>query len=163
MDGLSETLNESSSWTAKAASSSSHHTSSQPCKLALTLEQQWAQSSREYIRLLTEVLKKLAIRGGLASLLAHPQLQQLDLTGTTITQPKQPEPGAITLVNLLHASKLKQLSLSTNMAEGENKPFLPNLQPLSQHLTQLCLTLPGPWCWESFDSMPMTWIWWPLQ
>ncbi|GFH28401.1 hypothetical protein HaLaN_26881 [Haematococcus lacustris] len=30
------------------------------CKLALTLEQQQGQDSRQYIRLMTEVLKKLA-------------------------------------------------------------------------------------------------------
>ncbi|KAJ9532485.1 hypothetical protein QJQ45_026601 [Haematococcus lacustris] len=173
------------------------------CKLALTLEQQRAQSSREYIRLLTEVLKKLSIHGcgkkascaavdtcklgtiqgpspilrcslrcspelaeqlmdsfpgltslalhgysipcnGLASMLSHPQLnlqlQQLDLSSTIITQPKQPEPGAVTLANLFCASRLKQLSLLIiNMADGLNKPLLPNLQPVSQHLTQLCL------------------------
>ncbi|KAJ9531195.1 hypothetical protein QJQ45_006644 [Haematococcus lacustris] len=198
------------------------------CKLALTLEQQQFQDSRQYIRLLTEVLKKLAscsavvvcklcTRKGpslyrderckrlscspdlaqhlmdsfpsltslslhnyaipcsdLASLLSHPplalQLQQLDLSSTTILQPEQPEPavpaiaqlspqlslqlqqldlsstiithaeqpepGAATLSNLFHASRLKQLSLLiSGMAP------LPNLQPLSQHLTQLCLML----------------------
>ncbi|KAJ9533513.1 hypothetical protein QJQ45_026595 [Haematococcus lacustris] len=159
------------------------------CKLVLTLEQQRAQSSRQYIRLLTEVLQKLAscaavetcklgtskapsfgplkrlgctpdlaqyfVDGfpgltslslhncaipcnGLAALLSHPQLslqlQQLDLSNTTITQAERPEPGAATLDNLFHAS-----SLSTNMAEGGNNPLLPNLQPLSQHLTQLCI------------------------
>ncbi|KAJ9532479.1 hypothetical protein QJQ45_010508 [Haematococcus lacustris] len=164
------------------------------CKLVLTLEQQRAQSSRQYIRLLTEVLQKLAscaavetcklgtskapsfgplkrlgctpdlaqyfVDGfpgltslslhncaipcsGLAALLSHPQLslqlQQLDLSNTTITQAERPEPGAATLDNLFHASRLKQLSLSTNMAEGGNNPLLPNLQPLSQHLTQLCI------------------------
>ncbi|KAJ9533508.1 hypothetical protein QJQ45_026544 [Haematococcus lacustris] len=164
------------------------------CKLALTLEQQRAQSSRQYIRLLTEVLKKLASCAavetcklgtskapssgplkrlgctpdlaqhfmdsfpgltslslhncaiscsGLAALLSHPQLslqlQQLDLSSTTITQAEQLEPGAATLDNLFHASRLKQLSLSTNMAEGEKNPLLPNLQPLSEHLTQLCI------------------------
>ncbi|KAL6758415.1 hypothetical protein V8C86DRAFT_2434759 [Haematococcus lacustris] len=201
------------------------------CKLALTLEQQRAQSSREYTRLLTEVLKKLAscatveacklgtMEGpslfprtllgfspdlaqpwtldsrlhldfssslaqyltdsfpsmtslsllgyaipcsSLASMLSHPQLnlqlQQLDLTGTIITQPKRPEPGAATLANLFHASRLKQLSLlissmadnesNDDMVEGENTPLLPNLQPLSQHLTQLCLTLPEGVAWS---------------
>ncbi|KAJ9504736.1 hypothetical protein QJQ45_025023, partial [Haematococcus lacustris] len=152
------------------------------CKLVLTLEQQRAQSSRQYIRLLTEVLQKLAscaavetcklgtskapsfgplkrlgcipdlaqyfVDGfpgltslslhscaipcsGLAALLSHPQLsrqlQQLDLSNTTITQPERPEPGEATLDNLFHASRLKQLSLSTNMAEGGNNPLLPNL------------------------------------
>ncbi|KAL6758455.1 hypothetical protein V8C86DRAFT_3025485 [Haematococcus lacustris] len=163
------------------------------CKLVLTLEQQRAQSSRQYTRLLTEVLKKLAscvaveacklgtAQGpslhphkplgcspdlaqhlmvsfpsltslslhncaipcsGLSSLLSHPrlslQLQQLDLSSTNILQAKRPEPGAATLATLFHASRLKQLSLLIdNRAEGENKPLLPNLQPLSQHLTQL--------------------------
>ncbi|KAJ9532843.1 hypothetical protein QJQ45_010943 [Haematococcus lacustris] len=171
------------------------------CKLALTLEQQQGQDSRQYIRLMTEVLKKLASCAAvevcklctskgpplrrdecykplscspdlaqclvvsfpgltslslnnyaipcsdLASLLSHPQLslqlQQLDLSSSTILQPKRPEPGAATLDNLLHASRLKQLSLliSGMAGEGLNKPFLPNLQPLSQHLTQLCLML----------------------
>ncbi|KAJ9533913.1 hypothetical protein QJQ45_027002 [Haematococcus lacustris] len=165
------------------------------CKLVLTLEQQPAQSSRQYTRLLTEVLKKLAscvaveacklgtAQGpslhphkplgcspdlaqhlmvsfpsltslslhncatpcsGLSSLLSHPrlslQLQQLDISSTNILQAKRPEPGAATLATLFHASRLKQLSLLIdNRAEGENKPLLPNLQPLSQHLTQLCL------------------------
>ncbi|KAJ9532833.1 hypothetical protein QJQ45_010955 [Haematococcus lacustris] len=79
---------------------------------------------------------------GLATLLSHLplalQLQQLDLTSTTITQPKRPEPGAATLDNLFHAFKLKQLSLSIKSVAGE-VPLLPNLQPLSQHLTQLCI------------------------
>ncbi|KAL6758413.1 hypothetical protein V8C86DRAFT_1497872 [Haematococcus lacustris] len=185
------------------------------CKLALTLEQQRAQSSREYIRLLTEVLKKLSIHGcgkkascaavdtcklgtiqgpspilrcslrcspelaeqlmdsfpgltslalhgysipcsGLASMLSHPQLnlrlQQLDLSSTIITQPKQPEPGAVTLANLFCASRLKQLSLLiNNMADGLNKPLLPNLQPVSQHLTQLCL-MQGAGAFFTFDK-----------
>ncbi|KAL6758410.1 hypothetical protein V8C86DRAFT_3093218 [Haematococcus lacustris] len=113
------------------------------CKLALTLEQQRAQSSREYIMLLTEILKKLDL-----SL----QLQQLDLSSTTILQPEQPEPGEATLDNLFHASRLKQLSLLfNNMAEGDNKPLLPNLQPLSQHLTQLCLQRPEGVVWR-FDK-----------
>ncbi|KAL6751461.1 hypothetical protein V8C86DRAFT_680681 [Haematococcus lacustris] len=161
------------------------------CKLALLLEQQRAQSSRQYIRLLTEVLKKLAscvavkacklgiskgpslchemhcshdlaqhltdsfpsltslaLHGyyihcsGLASLLAHLrvslQLQQLDLSSTFITQPKRPQPGAATPANLFYGVRLQQLSLLvTKNAVGEDKPFLPNLQPLSQHLTQL--------------------------
>ncbi|KAL6758402.1 hypothetical protein V8C86DRAFT_3134357 [Haematococcus lacustris] len=178
------------------------------CKLVLTLEQRRAQSSREYIRLLTEVLKKLAscaavdtcklgtIQGpslvphmpldcssslaqclvdsfpaltslalhgyaipcsGLSSMLSHPQLslqlQQLDLSSTTILQAKRLEPGAATLASLFHASRLKQLSLLfNNMVEGENNPLLPNLQPLSQHLTQLCLTLPEGVVWRYGDS-----------
>ncbi|GFH07048.1 hypothetical protein HaLaN_01792, partial [Haematococcus lacustris] len=83
---------------------------------------------------------------GLASLLAHPalslQLQQLDLTGTTILQAKRPKPGAATLANLFHASRLKQLRLLTKKMVGEAKLLLPNLQPLSQYLTQLCLQQP---------------------
>ncbi|KAJ9532838.1 hypothetical protein QJQ45_010961 [Haematococcus lacustris] len=80
---------------------------------------------------------------GLASLLAKSQLslqlQQLDLTGTTILKPKRPEPGTVTLDNLFHASRLKQLRLSIQWVAGEDGPRMPNLQPLSQHLTQLCL------------------------
>ncbi|KAL6745939.1 hypothetical protein V8C86DRAFT_3035125 [Haematococcus lacustris] len=83
---------------------------------------------------------------GLASLLAHPrlslQLQQLDLSSTTILQQQvqRPKPGAATLATLFHASRLKQLSLLIdNRAEGQDRPLLPNLQPLSSHLTQLCL------------------------
>ncbi|KAL6759647.1 hypothetical protein V8C86DRAFT_1257106 [Haematococcus lacustris] len=165
------------------------------CRLALTLDEQRAQNSRQDIRLLTKVLKKLAscaaveacklttskvppleprkrlscspdlvqqlidsfpgltslslhnyaiLCGGLASLLSHPrlslQLQQLDLSSTTITQPKRPKPGAATLATLFHASRLKQLSLSINKGfEGANMSLLPNLQPLSHQLTQLCI------------------------
>ncbi|KAL6759665.1 hypothetical protein V8C86DRAFT_3133160 [Haematococcus lacustris] len=167
------------------------------CKLALTLEQQRAQSSMQYIMLLPKVLKKLtncaaveacklgnmqgptlgpyeplgcslglaqqlmssfpgltslSLHGyaitcsGLAALLAHPQLnlqlQQLDLSSTIITHAEQPEPGAATLASLFHASRLKQLSLLINNI-GEHEPLLPNLQPLSQHLTQLCLVQLG--------------------
>ncbi|GFH22529.1 hypothetical protein HaLaN_20006 [Haematococcus lacustris] len=91
---------------------------------------------------------------GLAALLSHPrlsvQLQQLDLSSTTITQAERPEPGAATLANLFHASRLKQLSLlNNNMVEDGNNSLLPNLQPLSQHLTQLCIQqqgVMGPWC-----------------
>ncbi|KAL6756046.1 hypothetical protein V8C86DRAFT_2657276, partial [Haematococcus lacustris] len=111
-------------------------------------------------------LTSLALHGysiscsDLATLLAHPrltlQLQQLDLSSTTILQPKQPEPGAATLANLFHTARLKQLSLLiNNRPEGENKPFLPNLQPLSQHLTQLCLKLQGvmePWRLSAFTA-----------
>ncbi|KAJ9521421.1 hypothetical protein QJQ45_001195 [Haematococcus lacustris] len=83
---------------------------------------------------------------GLASLLAHPrlslQLQQLDLSSTTILQQQaqRPQPGAATLATLFHASRLKQLSLLIdNRVEGQDRPLLPNLQPLAQHLTQLCI------------------------
>ncbi|KAL6758405.1 hypothetical protein V8C86DRAFT_2595627 [Haematococcus lacustris] len=163
------------------------------CKLALTLEQQRAQSSRQYIRLLSEILRELAscaavkacklgtskgpspchdmhcspdlaqhlmdsfpgltslaLHGyyihcsSLACLLSHPrlslQLQQFDLNGTIITQPKRPKPRAATLDSLFYGVKLQQLSLLvTKKAVGEDKPFLPDLRPLSQHLTQLCL------------------------
>ncbi|KAL6746299.1 hypothetical protein V8C86DRAFT_3149914 [Haematococcus lacustris] len=78
---------------------------------------------------------------GLASLLSHPQLalqlQHLDLTGTTIMWPPQPdEPGTVTLKNLFQGLRLKQLSLDVR----EESP-LPNLQPLAQHLTQLHIRL----------------------
>ncbi|KAL6745239.1 hypothetical protein V8C86DRAFT_56392 [Haematococcus lacustris] len=77
---------------------------------------------------------------GLASLLSHPQLalqlRQLDLTRTTISQPKRPEPGAVTLDTLFCGVRLKQLSV-----EAEYPP-LPNLQPLAQHLTQLSIGWP---------------------
>ncbi|KAJ9521660.1 hypothetical protein QJQ45_008996 [Haematococcus lacustris] len=164
------------------------------CKLALTLEQQQAQHTRQYIMLLIELLQKLAscaavedcklritqgpslspctpldfspsvaqcltdsfpsltslsLHGyaipcsGLSALLSHPRLSQhlqhLDLSSTTILQPKGPEPGAATLANLFHASRLKQLSLLIKWVDDEVGPILPNLQPLSQHLTQLCL------------------------
>ncbi|KAJ9519698.1 hypothetical protein QJQ45_013334 [Haematococcus lacustris] len=83
---------------------------------------------------------------GLASLLSHPQLalqlQQLDITGTTVQCPPQPdEPGAETLNNLFQGLRLKQLSLDVS-----KKSPLPNLQPLAQHLTQLHIT-----AWASCD------------
>ncbi|KAL6753681.1 hypothetical protein V8C86DRAFT_3168736 [Haematococcus lacustris] len=153
------------------------------CKLALTLEEQQAQNGRQYIRLLTRVLRRLPScaaveacrlgsiictqgrfraqakgntelsgggegdvdlekRSGVWSRLSL-QLQQLDLSSTTI-QPKRPEPGAATLATLFHASRLKQLSLLiNNTAGGGNNLLLHNLQPLSQHLTQLCLVHQG--------------------
>ncbi|KAJ9519774.1 hypothetical protein QJQ45_013461 [Haematococcus lacustris] len=91
-------------------------------------------------------LTALSIQGffvtcsGLASLLCHPQLslqlQCLDLTGSTILQPQQPEqPGAVTLSSLFHGLSLRQLSLDA----GSEAPPLPDLQPLAQHLTQLCI------------------------
>ncbi|KAJ9521380.1 hypothetical protein QJQ45_001236 [Haematococcus lacustris] len=77
---------------------------------------------------------------GLASLLSHPQLalqlQQLDLTRTTISQPKRLEPGAVTLDTLFCGIRLKQLSLEAEY------PSPPNLQPLAQHLTQLSIGWP---------------------
>ncbi|KAL6756316.1 hypothetical protein V8C86DRAFT_93172 [Haematococcus lacustris] len=78
---------------------------------------------------------------GLAGLVSHPQLalqlQQLDITGSTITQPQQPEqPGAVTLANLFGGARLKQLSLDTRIRE------MPSLQPLAQHLTQLHIGQP---------------------
>ncbi|GFH12913.1 hypothetical protein HaLaN_08694 [Haematococcus lacustris] len=77
---------------------------------------------------------------GLASLLCHPQLslqlQCLDLTGSTILQPQQPEqPGAVTLSSLFHGLRLRQMSLDA----GSEAPLVPGLQPLAQHLTQLCI------------------------
>ncbi|KAJ9531010.1 hypothetical protein QJQ45_000998 [Haematococcus lacustris] len=72
----------------------------------------------------------------LASLLSHPQLslqlQQLCLTGITILQPQQPGPGVVTLDNLFHGARLKQLTL-----DSSTPAQLPNLQPLAQHMTQL--------------------------
>ncbi|KAJ9521674.1 hypothetical protein QJQ45_015266 [Haematococcus lacustris] len=92
-------------------------------------------------------LTALSIQGfsvackGLAGLLSHPQLslqlQQLDITGSTITQPQQPEqPGAVTLANLFRGARLKQLSLDTRIWE------MPSLQPLAQNLTQLHIGQP---------------------
>ncbi|KAL6759654.1 hypothetical protein V8C86DRAFT_1257481 [Haematococcus lacustris] len=79
----------------------------------------------------------------LATLLSHPQLalqlQQLDLNNTTITNAERSEPGAATLDNPFQASSLKQLSLFIQGGVGEHEPLLPNLQPLSSHLTQLCI------------------------
>ncbi|GFH11015.1 hypothetical protein HaLaN_06438 [Haematococcus lacustris] len=92
----------------------------------------------------------------LASLFSHPQLalqlQQLDLTGTTVLHaneakvseqfenPGQPgQPGAIALDHLFHGLRLKQLSLDVH----ETK-LMPDLQPLAPHLTQLCIVL--EWC-----------------
>ncbi|KAJ9519656.1 hypothetical protein QJQ45_013286 [Haematococcus lacustris] len=95
-------------------------------------------------------LTALSIQGfsvtcsGLASLLSHPQLslqlQCLDLSGSTILRPGstilQPEqPGAVTLSSLFHGLRLRQLSLDA----GSGAPLLPDLQPLAQHLTQLCI------------------------
>ncbi|KAL6756327.1 hypothetical protein V8C86DRAFT_2650427 [Haematococcus lacustris] len=74
-------------------------------------------------------------RSGLASLLSHPQLvlqlQHLDLSRTTILEP------AVTTNSLFHGVRLKQLSL----AISSEPPFLPNLLPLAQHLTQLHVVL----------------------
>ncbi|KAJ9530989.1 hypothetical protein QJQ45_001000 [Haematococcus lacustris] len=87
---------------------------------------------------------------GLASLLSHPQLslqlQQLDLSSSTL----HTEPGAPILASLFHASRLKQLSLLTKW--GIHELLLPNLQPLSQHLTQLCLTLESCVGLDSFTA-----------
>ncbi|KAJ9531001.1 hypothetical protein QJQ45_000999 [Haematococcus lacustris] len=73
---------------------------------------------------------------GLASLLAHPplslQLQQLDLSNSIILEPQTPGPGAVTLDNLFHGARLKQLTL-----DSSTPAQLPNLQPLAQHMTQL--------------------------
>ncbi|KAL6760617.1 hypothetical protein V8C86DRAFT_3024333 [Haematococcus lacustris] len=78
---------------------------------------------------------------GLASLLCHPQLslqlQQLDLTSTTILQLQQ-QPGAVALDGPFHGARLKQLRLDI-ACMGQHEPHLPDLQPLAQHLTQLHL------------------------
>ncbi|KAJ9526248.1 hypothetical protein QJQ45_009720 [Haematococcus lacustris] len=77
----------------------------------------------------------------LASLLSHPQLalqlQQLDLD-STIWQPHQAgEPGEVALDSLFDNVRLQQLSLYLN--EGA---LMPDLQPLAQHLTRLCISQP---------------------
>ncbi|KAJ9521785.1 hypothetical protein QJQ45_015284 [Haematococcus lacustris] len=91
-------------------------------------------------------LTSLALHGysipcsSLAALLSHQrlslQLQQLDLTGSTITQPKRPESGAVTLANLFHGVRLQHLSLDVGA-----EVLMPGLQPLAQHLTQLHVQL----------------------
>ncbi|KAJ9513387.1 hypothetical protein QJQ45_001411 [Haematococcus lacustris] len=69
----------------------------------------------------------------LGSLLSHPQLsqqlQQLDLTGSTLTEPWL---GAMTLLTVFYGLRLQQLSLDI----GEQR-VMPDLQPLAQHLTRL--------------------------
>ncbi|KAL6763861.1 hypothetical protein V8C86DRAFT_84131 [Haematococcus lacustris] len=78
---------------------------------------------------------------GLATLLSHPQLslqlQQLDLSSTTILQLQQ-QPGALALNSPFHGAGLKQLRLDI-ACMGQHEPNLPDLQPLAQHLTQLHL------------------------
>ncbi|KAJ9532442.1 hypothetical protein QJQ45_010534 [Haematococcus lacustris] len=77
----------------------------------------------------------------LASLLSHPplalQLQQLDITDTTVPDGEEPRAVGLTFQGLL----LKQLSIyvldSTHPLPGA--PPLPSFQPLAQHLTQLHL------------------------
>ncbi|KAJ9532459.1 hypothetical protein QJQ45_010521 [Haematococcus lacustris] len=83
----------------------------------------------------------------LAGLLSHPQLalqlQQLDLTGTSIRQAQQPnQPGAVTLAILFQGLRLKRLSLAIYDIE-----LLPDLQPLAQHLTQLQ--------WTELPNLPL--------
>ncbi|KAJ9533937.1 hypothetical protein QJQ45_027033, partial [Haematococcus lacustris] len=87
----------------------------------------------------------------LAGLISHPQLalqlQQLDLTGTSICQAGQPhQPGAVTLANLFQGLRLKRLSLDVGHENISLEPLtmtdnddelLPDLRPLAQHLTQL--------------------------
>ncbi|KAJ9532504.1 hypothetical protein QJQ45_010583 [Haematococcus lacustris] len=87
----------------------------------------------------------------LAGLISHPQLalqlQQLDLTGTSICQAGQPhQPGAVTLANLFQGLRLKRLSLDVGHENISLEPWtmtdngdelLPDLRPLAQHLTQL--------------------------
>ncbi|KAL6746441.1 hypothetical protein V8C86DRAFT_1520931 [Haematococcus lacustris] len=87
-------------------------------------------------------LTALAIGGystpcsSLASMFSHPQLalqlQQLDLTGSTILHAKKAEESEQGLK--FHGLKLKQLSLDVH----ETK-LMPHLQPLAPHLTQLCV------------------------
>ncbi|KAL6762858.1 hypothetical protein V8C86DRAFT_509264 [Haematococcus lacustris] len=80
---------------------------------------------------------------GLASLLSHPhlslQLQQLDLTRTTILLPQRPTGfGSVTMATIFHGARLMQLSLDLDIM---NKP---SLQPLAQHLTKLHISLFNP-------------------
>ncbi|KAJ9526085.1 hypothetical protein QJQ45_009544 [Haematococcus lacustris] len=60
----------------------------------------------------------------LACLLSHPQLamqlQQLDLTGTTIPQPQQPGPDQLALANMFRGLQLKQLSLPTFLCADDS-------------------------------------------
>ncbi|KAJ9521530.1 hypothetical protein QJQ45_008825 [Haematococcus lacustris] len=83
---------------------------------------------------------------GLASLLCHPQLalqlQQLDLPNTVIKEPKEPGPDAAALSNLFQHAKLTQLSFD-DCQHG----LLLDLQPLAQHLTQLCVG-------HNYDNLP---------
>ncbi|KAJ9521488.1 hypothetical protein QJQ45_008889 [Haematococcus lacustris] len=128
------------------------------CKLALTIEQQQAQHTRQYIMLLTNVLKKLASCAAVEAcrgLVPSPAVvwppcsptRSCPCSCSSWTSPAPPSPsaesdlsqGPSTLANLFHASRLKHLSLSTKRMAGEDKPRMPNLQPLSQHLTQLCI------------------------
>ncbi|KAJ9532506.1 hypothetical protein QJQ45_010581 [Haematococcus lacustris] len=83
----------------------------------------------------------------LAGLISHPQLalqlQQLDLTGTSICQAGQPDqPGAVTLATLFQGLRLKRLSLAIYDIE-----LLPDLQPLAQHLIQLQ--------WTELPNLPL--------
>ncbi|KAJ9532024.1 hypothetical protein QJQ45_003734 [Haematococcus lacustris] len=83
---------------------------------------------------------------GLASL--SRQLQQLDLTRSTILQPQQPDqPGAVTLDTLFSGARLQQLSLGVD----EDGQPLPELQPVAPHLT------PPPW--KCPTAVPDAW--WP--
>ncbi|KAL6765211.1 hypothetical protein V8C86DRAFT_3021979 [Haematococcus lacustris] len=80
--------------------------------------------------------------GDLVSLLSHPQLalqlQQLDLPYTTIWQPHRAgEPGEVTLDSLFANVRLQQLSLYL-----DEVALMPDLQPLAQHLTRLCIDKP---------------------
>ncbi|KAJ9519494.1 hypothetical protein QJQ45_000679 [Haematococcus lacustris] len=91
----------------------------------------------------------------LASLLSHPrlslQLQQLDLTCSTVKQPQQPGSGPVTL-DPFQGARLQHLvfygfqtSTRAGFPPSISRSPLPNLQPLAQHLTQLHLKYELKW------------------
>ncbi|KAL6762102.1 hypothetical protein V8C86DRAFT_718237 [Haematococcus lacustris] len=86
-------------------------------KLALTLQQPRAKKSGQYTRLLTHVLAKL---GRCAAV----DTCKLRSRASPLSDPLQPDD-----------SRLRQLSLDAS----SEAPLLPDLQPLAQHLTQLCI------------------------
>ncbi|GFH10223.1 hypothetical protein HaLaN_05497 [Haematococcus lacustris] len=107
-------------------------------RFALILVQPHALGSGHYMRMLHDVLNRLSscAAAETCELRLSLQLQQLDLTGSTITQPKRPESGAVTLANLFHGVRLQHLSLDVGA-----EVLMPGLQPLAQHLTQLHVQL----------------------
>ncbi|KAJ9504854.1 hypothetical protein QJQ45_013593 [Haematococcus lacustris] len=95
-------------------------------------------------------LTSLALHGysipcsSLAALLSHQrlslQLQQLNLTGSTIAQPKRPESGAVTLANLFHGVRLQHLSLDV----ARRQCFLTNPPEVLRAFPRMrTLQLPG--------------------
>ncbi|KAJ9520389.1 hypothetical protein QJQ45_000123 [Haematococcus lacustris] len=75
----------------------------------------------------------------LASMLSHPplalQLQQLDITETSVPAGEEPRAVGLTFQGL----QLKQLSIAAVDPKQPSTPLLPSFQPLAQHLTQLHL------------------------